>query len=201
VWLDIMMLDPTLLELKQYRSYMFPLFDVKQSDSIFTKIWVGVAMPKRRRTVEPLNPTLELGVLSRFMGFHLRLAQITAFRDFEVAVAQFGLSPAQYAILVLIDNNPGLTQTRLAEAILLDRSSLVPVLDRLEQESLVERRDSPGDRRSNSVWLTAKGRNLLKQVTPLVTSHEVRLAAGFAKEEKEQLLRYLQRIQQNLKKP
>ena len=75
---------------------------------------------------------------------------------------------------------------------------MVPMLDKMEQEGLLERRPSPNDRRSNSIWLTEKGRDLLVKVRPLVLASEERLGQGFSKLDKAQLLSLLKRVQDNL---
>ena len=53
-------------------------------------------------------------MLPGLLGYRLRLAQQVVFRDFAKSVAE--LSPGRVGILLLIDANPGVTQSRLAEA-------------------------------------------------------------------------------------
>jgi DNA-binding MarR family transcriptional regulator len=101
---------------------------------------------------------LKPGLLSGLLGYHLRLAQQAVFRDFAESVAD--LSPGRVGILLLIEANPGVTQSRLAQAVGLDRSTMVGVLHFLEARGLVERRRGE-DRRTNGLWLTRMGRALL----------------------------------------
>ena len=61
---------------------------------------------------------------------------------------------------MIIDANPGLTQQALADAAHLDRSTVVTVLDKLEDRALVERHAA--DRRSNGLFLTSNGTSLLR---------------------------------------
>lgn len=142
---------------------------------------------------------LELGLLADLVGYRIRLAQIAAFKDFEETAKRFDSAPRYFGLLMLIAHNPGLPQSRLAEAIHLVRSSLVPILDRLEAEGLVERRSSPIDRRSKAVWLTLKGRKLIERLKPLVVEHEDRLTRGFTTAERRQLVELLRRVDQNLR--
>ena len=67
----------------------------------------------------PLKP----GVLPTLLGYRLRRAQQAVFRDFASAVAE--ISPGRAGMLLLIDANPGVTQGRLAQAVGLDRSTMV----------------------------------------------------------------------------
>jgi DNA-binding MarR family transcriptional regulator len=141
---------------------------------------------------------LELGILPQLVGYHLRLAQVAVFRDFTLRLEDFAMSPGRFGLLALIEANPGLTQARLAKAIRLDRSTMVPVLDRLEAAGYVERRPAPGDRRSNGVWLTAQGSALLRRMQRPVAEHERRMLVGFTAREKRRLIELLQRIRYNL---
>ena len=130
----------------------------------------------------------------------MRLAQIAAFKDFEErSRRRFGIAPRYFGLLCLIENNPGMPQGRLAEATHLVRSSIVPILDKLDAEGLVERRDAPNDRRVKGVWLTAKGAKAMRELRPFVLAHEQRLVGGIREEERQLLVRLLTRIDDNLR--
>ncbi len=143
---------------------------------------------------------MELGFLADLVGYRVRLVQIAAYKDFEEnAKKTFGSAPRYFGLLTLIEANPGLSQARLAEEIHLVRSSLVPILDKLEAEGLVERR-SASDRRSNAVWLTPRGKSVLARLRPVVTEHEKRLTEGFSDAEKAALLALLHKVDANLRR-
>ena len=104
-------------------------------------------------------------------------------------------APRYFGLLALIEANPGLPQGKLADAIHLVRSSLVPIIDKLE----IERNSGTPRRRkaigaSKSVWLTAKGQKML---TRLKTSRSWRTRSASPQEcrsdDKSLLLRLLQR--------
>lgn len=155
------------------------------------------AGPASRNEAAAENTQLRLGPMAKFVGYYLRIAQITFFRDFETGLSEHGVSPGRFAVLTLIEHNPGLTQTRLAEAIRLDRSSMVPMLDALEREGFVERRASPRDRRSYAVWITPGGKQLLARITPLVAEHERRMTRGLSNSEATTLIETLERLERN----
>lgn len=142
---------------------------------------------------------LAMGFLDDLLGYRIRLAQIAAFKDFEATTKGFGQAPRYFGLLCLIEANPGLPQGKLAEAVHLVRSSLVPIIDKLESEGLVERRSSNVDRRLKAVWLTAKGGKVLGRLRPLVLAHEGRLTKGFSGEEKALLVDLLGQIEVNLR--
>ena len=129
--------------------------------------------------------------MPQLLGYRLRLAQQAVFRDFAASVQ--GLSPGRVGLLIYIDANPGVTQSRLAEAAQRDRSTMVGVLDQLEARGLVERRRGR-DRRTNALWLTRAGRTLLASALRGITTHEKRIAARLSAAERRQLLELLGRI-------
>jgi DNA-binding MarR family transcriptional regulator len=140
--------------------------------------------------LEP-KQTLRPGLLPGLLGYRLRLAQQAVFRDFGESVSD--LPPGRVGILLIIDANPGVTQTRLAQAVGLDRSTLVGVLHRLEARGLVERRRGE-DRRTNGLLLTRAGRALVTELKRRIRVHERRVAARLTAEEKTQLLALLSKL-------
>lgn len=134
---------------------------------------------------------LNSGALPGLLGYRLRLAQQAVFRDFAASV--HGLSPGRVGLLILIDANPGLTQSRLAEAAQRDRSTLVSVLDQLEGAGLIERRRGT-DRRTNGLWLTRPGRSLLTHALRRIAVHERRVASRLTPAERARLLELLEKI-------
>jgi DNA-binding MarR family transcriptional regulator len=131
------------------------------------------------------------GALPQLLGYRLRRAQQAVFRDFAASV--HGLSPGRIGLLIVIDANPGVTQSRLAEAVGRDRSTMVGVLDELETRALIERRRG-ADRRTNGLWLTRTGRALLARAVREIAAHERRIAAKLSAAERKQLLDLLGRI-------
>ena len=131
------------------------------------------------------------GLLPGLLGYRLRLAQQAVFRDFGESVSD--LPPGRVGILLIIDANPRVTQTRLAQAVGLDRSTLVGVLDALEARGLVERRRGK-DRRTNGLLLTRAGRARVTELKRRIRVHERRVAARLTAEEKTQLLALLSKL-------
>lgn len=136
----------------------------------------------------------EFGLLPQLLGYTLRRAQVALFQDFTAAVQGHDITPGQFGVLVLIDANPGLNQSELGLAMGVDRSTVVAVIDRLENRALVSRQPAPRDRRSYALELTAEGRRLLGDLVPLVHAHEARVAERLSPDERRQLLDLLRRI-------
>ena len=140
-----------------------------------------------KRTRGELRP----GILPELIGYRLRLAQQAVFRDFAARVGE--LSPGRAGMLLLIEANPGVTQGRLAEAVRLDRSTMVGVVDSLEERGVIERRRG-ADRRTNGLWLTRSGRTLALRLRRRIERHEQHVAARLSDAERAQLLALLEKL-------
>ena len=148
-------------------------------------------MPEDR----PKSPNaVQSGILGDLLGYHLRRAQAAVFADFMRTMVDDRITPGQFGVLVLIDCNPGLNQSALARALGIERSTMVAVIDGLEDRKLVARRGSVSDRRAKVLSLTKQGRSLLASVKPKVRRHEKRIAADLHPDEIAALIGLLKRI-------
>lgn len=85
----------------------------------------------------------------------------------RVFFARWDLSPSQFNILNLLsDQSQGMTQIELSRQLIMHRSNVTGLVDRLEKRGLIQRKDSPDDRRAYRVVLTANGRKLIQQILP-----------------------------------
>lgn len=141
---------------------------------------------------------LDLDLLPDLIGYQLRLTQLSVFDDFAADLKDYDISPGRFGVLVLISANPGITQSRLAGAAQLDRSTMVAVIDHLEARALVERRASPTDRRSNALVLTPAGEALLTLMKRRIKDHEARIAAAMTPDETETFVALLTRVRESL---
>ena len=89
-----------------------------------------------------------------------RTLRLMAQAQLEVGtrLKSIGLSIPQFDVLSTLTEQEGLSQRALADRLYVTKGNVSGLLDRLEQAGLVERRDTPGDRRSHGVYLTEKGR-------------------------------------------
>jgi len=80
----------------------------------------------------------------------------------------FRISPAQYDVLVSLERG-SLNLSAISDALQLDSSTLVGIVDRLERQGLVRKKVSPSDRRKNIISITDQGKRTLEQVPPFVS--------------------------------
>jgi MarR family transcriptional regulator for hemolysin len=78
--------------------------------------------------------------------------------------AQYGMTRAQWAVLVRLDRAEGLNQSELAEMLDLQPITLTRLLDKLADSGLIERRPDPDDRRAKRLFLTPVARPLLEHL-------------------------------------
>jgi MarR family transcriptional regulator for hemolysin len=112
---------------------------------------------------------------------------------------QYGMTRAQWAVLVRLDRSEGLKQSELAELLDLQPISLTRLLDRLAENKLIERRADPNDRRANRLFLTPAARPLLERLSELGTNMMATVLEGLDAKTIERMLRDLGLVKGNLR--
>ena len=137
--------------------------------------------------------------LSREIGVSLNdvARMLRTFADQKAR--QFGISRAQWIVLMRLDRSEGLKQSELAEILDLQPISLTRLLDRLAESGLIERRPDPHDRRANRLYLTSAARPLLKQLAALGEDLMETVLQNVDATSQERLLRDLGIMKDNLR--
>ena len=80
--------------------------------------------------------------------------------------SQFGLTDVQFNILMILKEHgdDGLSQQELSEHLIVTKSNVVGLVDRLERSAYVRRGSHPSDRRFNQIMLTPTGAKLESKV-------------------------------------
>jgi DNA-binding MarR family transcriptional regulator len=113
---------------------------------------------------------------------------------------QWDLSPSQFNILNLLSACPaGSSQVELSRQLIMNRSNVTGLIDRLEKRGLLKRSAVPGDRRSYSVSLTREGMELVQQIVPEYYKSAEQVWNDFPVKEIDGLISQLQRISTNVK--
>jgi DNA-binding MarR family transcriptional regulator len=137
---------------------------------------------------------INYGPLADWVGFHLRMAQITAFQAFARESGEVDLPPGRFALLTLIGGNPGISQTVLSRAAGRDKSTLTPALRDLQKRGLIMRVQLKSDRRAYRLQLTSTGRAMLQRLTACAERHERNLDRVIGRRERGQFLAILKRL-------
>ena len=112
---------------------------------------------------------------------------------------QFGITRAQWVVLVRLDRFEGLKQAELAEMLDLQPITLTRLLDRLAECGLIERRPDPNDRRAKLLFLTPKAKPLLEQLGELGNELMGTALAGVDREHVELMVAQLAIVKENLR--
>ncbi|MGO9973651.1 MAG: MarR family winged helix-turn-helix transcriptional regulator [Solirubrobacteraceae bacterium] len=120
------------------------------------------------------------------------LARI-ARRSSEAALEPTGLRPRHLVALTILRDHGAMTQTVLGEALRLDPTNLVGLLNELEQQGLLERRRDPDDRRRHIVEISNAGRTALTQAEHALASVQDEVLSGLNEDERTALHALLSR--------
>ena len=113
-------------------------------------------------------------------------------------VRPHGLTDSQFNVLnVLGTAAEGVSQRELSDVLVVDRSNITGLLDRMEKLGWVKRTDHPSDRRVYLVTLTAEGRKLWQQVLPEYVAVVRRVTAVAPEAELKRTLETLRRLEES----
>lgn len=117
-------------------------------------------------------------------------------RESERLLRPHGLTAAQFNVLrILADEPAGLSQRALGDRLVVDRSSVTGLLDRMEQAGMVRRTDHPEDRRVYQVRLTPAGRALWARAEPHYVAAVQQVAAGLGAKRRAECLAALRTLE------
>ena len=138
--------------------------------------------PARNKPSTPEVVHASDATLRNFIGYSLKRAFNVIQSDLAQTLKPFDLRMMTYTALVLIVDNPGLSQSQLAEAMDIERPNLVVIIDELERRELIVRDRVPTDRRAYALKATLLGRQLYDRAVAAVTAHEERLLSGLSED-------------------
>ncbi len=117
---------------------------------------------------------------------------------FQVELGNEDLTPRQYAVLVAVSQNEGVSQTHLVEKTGVDRSTLADIVRRMLKKGLLQRRRTKDDARAYAVRLTEEGWRVLKSADPLARRVDDKILAALPGQQRERFLQDLKAIVQAL---
>jgi DNA-binding MarR family transcriptional regulator len=115
--------------------------------------------------------------------------------DLDRAAVDMGLNDVRdWLVLAALDDGQQRTQLELSRMVCVDKTTLISVLDRLEQHELVVRTVDPADRRVRIPQITPAGRRVYAKFASARDAAEARALDGVEPEQRTLLLELLARI-------
>jgi DNA-binding MarR family transcriptional regulator len=112
--------------------------------------------------------------------------------------SRFGLTDVQFNILMILkEQGPaGLSQQELSEHLIVTKSNVVGLIDRLERSGYVKRMAHPSDRRFNQIVLTQKGEQLELRIEELYFTEVDKMMNALSGTQKRALIRAMEKIRE-----
>lgn len=117
---------------------------------------------------------------------------------FQVELGSDELTPRQYAILLTVAQNEGVSQTQLVELTGIDRSTLADVVRRMLKKGLLQRRRTRDDARAYAVKLTDEGARVLKTHDPMARRVDERILSSLPVQQRDRFMQDLAAIVETL---
>jgi DNA-binding MarR family transcriptional regulator len=140
------------------------------------------------------------GPLNRSAMHLLHRAGQCAADIFSAEARGSGLTPRQFAVLMAVAEEEGLTQTDLVERTGIDRSTLADIVARLLRRGLIHRRRAKEDARAYAIKLTAQGNKALREAQPCAQAADALLLANLPQAKRQDFLDALNLIVGPLRK-
>lgn len=137
--------------------------------------------------------------LSGLLGYQIRQAQTASFRDLAVRFRDINVTPGEFSLMTILQDNPQIRQIDLLRIYKLDKSTMSVAVNRLVRRGLVVQRKLPEDRRFHGLSLTGEGERVLRTATDIVNDQERRMADALGGDDWDTAMEALRRIVATLK--
>lgn len=142
--------------------------------------------PDASRTAEPAADNLDFP-LARRTGYLLQKAGALLVQDADRALGAQGIRMRYFYVLGALESGLALSQQDLSTLLNLDPTTVVALMDEMEQAGHVERRRNPVDRRRYILTLTDRGRNMLADAMSVVDQVEAEFFAPIPEKDRQRL--------------
>ncbi|MBE2974183.1 MarR family winged helix-turn-helix transcriptional regulator [Priestia megaterium] len=127
-------------------------------------------------------------------GYLIHRTDVKLMNYFKQKLKPYGMTPVRWSIISVLDTQKGITQKELAEAIDKKQTTIVEMIYAMEEKGLIKRTFSEQDRRSHYLFLTEKGEELKKNLSPLVKDAHLFVTRQLSDEEIDQLKTLLNKV-------
>ena len=133
-------------------------------------------------------------VIEESLGYLINRAARTFANRLATELRPFDVGIGQWAVLLHLWGNDGMTQAQLARRVAIEQPTMVRTIDRMERDGLVARTSDPNDRRASRITLTERGWGLRDALVPLAAGVNATATATLADDEVETLKRLLAKL-------
>lgn len=137
---------------------------------------------------------IRAGWLADDVAFLTRSLRFLLQPQSESVRARFALEAGDIGVLAVLSANPGVTQNDLAASLVLKKSAVTRVVQRLEKKGYIHRERSALDRRANQLTLTADGMALAARVMDATQAQQSAWFEGTDQEERAVFFGVLNRL-------
>ena len=130
-----------------------------------------------------------------WLGKTVKIVDYQLFEAFTKA--NLDLTKEQMVVLKKLHHENGLNQNKLAFLTYRDKSSLARLLSKMEIKGYLIRKQNSTDKRINEVFLTPKGRQVYEKTRPVIREIIATMEAGITEEEKQLVIKTMQKVQNN----
>lgn len=117
---------------------------------------------------------------------------------FDRRMRKLGFTRTQWILLRRVDQQPGISQSELAEALEVEKATAGRLIDKLAEYGWLERRQDENDRRVNRIYLTRLGRKIHSQISPIAEAMVREELSGLSRDERDHLGGLLMRVKKRL---
>ena len=135
------------------------------------------------------------------LGYQIGLLGRLYDRRLQEKLKDFGVAPGQFAPLVMLFEQDGLTQAELCRRINVEQPTMANTLQRMERDGLINRKDDDDDKRRSLVYLTPRAREMQAQVMEGARSVSNQTVKGLSASDQDDMFRLVARMVENLKEP
>lgn len=147
----------------------------------------------KSRAIED-SPSINMKYLEGTIGYMIRRAQIAVFSDIYKAFGDIRITTAEFSVLAVVADNPGINQADLASALGVERPRMVPIINKLEERKLALRVVDRDDARARLIHLTTQGEQLLSVLKKRFAEHQRRMLVRLGAADPSSILRDLRHL-------
>lgn len=137
--------------------------------------------------------------LNDYISIVIHQTDLTLTSYVKTKLAPLNIAPEQNLIMILLWEKDGMTQNEIAEKLYKDKTNIARMASNLENKGFIQRVPSKEDRRSLKLYLTDKGKELGRSVTPIAEEFNRQVCHGITDEELKELRRILSKMRDNVR--